>query len=127
MGRESKPRFSLSGWLWVWFGACGGVGGELWLWPRSKEGLWGLERVVRGSVDVVEVVVIPFWVVKELSVSEALGGVAPTLGGLVSGPCCWFAIAASLSLADLPESWALSACSREYCWRWASLDSSRAN
>lgn len=103
------------------------MGGELWLWPRSKDGLCGLERVVRGSVVVVvDVVVIPLGVFKELSVSGALGGV-PTLGGLVSGPYCWFAMAASLSLADLPESWALSACSREYCWRWASLDSSRAS
>lgn len=108
----------------MWLGARGGVGGELWLWPRSKEGLCGFDRAIRGSVVVtVVVVVIPFWVVKELSVSGAPG----RLGGLLSWLCCWFAMAASLSLADLPESCALSACSLEYCWRWASLDSSRAS
>lgn len=100
----------------MWLGACGGVGGELWLWPCSKEGLCGLDRGVRGSVVViVVVVVIPFWVVKELSVSGAPGRDPPTLGGLLSRPCVWLAMAASLSLADLPESWALSACSLEYC------------
>lgn len=110
------------------FGACGGVVGELWLWPRGKEGLCGLDRAIRGSVVVIVVVIaIPFWAVKEFSASGAPGRVPPTLGGLLSGPCCWFAMAASLSLADLPESWTFSACSLEYCWRWASLDSSRAS
>lgn len=112
----------------MWLEACGGEGGELWLWPRNTEGLRGLDRAIRGSVAVtVVVVVIPFWLVKELSVSGAPGRVSPTLGGLLSAPSCWFAMAASRSLADCPESWALSACSREYCWRWASLDSSRAS
>ena len=91
------------------------MAGELWLWPRCKEGLCGLDRAVREDIVVVFVVVIPFWVVKELKVSEAPGRLPPTLGGLMSWPYCWFAMAASLSLADLPESWALSACSLEYC------------
>lgn len=100
----------------MWLAAFGRVAGELWLWPRSKEGLCGLDSAVRESVVVIVfVAVIPFWVVKELRVSAAPGKVPPVLGGLLSWPCCWFAIAASLSLADLPESWALSACSLEYC------------
>lgn len=111
----------------MWLEACGGAGEELWLWPWSKEGLCGLDRAVRGSFVVIVGVVIPFGVVKELSVSGAPGRDPPTLGGLLSVPCCWFAMAASLSLAERPESWALRACSLEYCWRWASLDSSRAS
>lgn len=94
--------------------------------PCSNDGLCGLDRAVRGSVVII-VAVIPFWVAAELNVSGSPGRVPPSLGGLFSGPCCWFAMAASLSLADLPESWALSACSLEYCWRWASLDNSRAS
>lgn len=135
--RESNPRFSLVGvWGWVWVlgvrvrGRGGGVGcGELWTGSR-EEGLRWLElefSASRGSV----VVVVPFWVVKELSTSRVVvvalvGGASPVLSGLLSWVCC-VAMAASLSLAECPESWALRACSREYCCRWASLDSRRAS
>ena len=83
-----------------------------------SEGLLLLEfNVGEGSV--------PFRVFKELSMSGAISD-SPMLGGPFSFVCC-VAMAASLSLADRPDNCAFKACSREYCCRWASLDSSKAN